>query len=418
MRISTLQAFNNGVNGLQRNFSDVARTQEQISTGKRILTPADDPVASVRLLQLDQQQAVLEQYQGNLTAAQNSLSQEEATLNSVNTLLQRVRELAVQGGNGALSQSDRKAIATELAEREDELLGLMNTRDARGEYLFAGYQGKTQPFVRNADGSYSYQGDEGQRQLQIASSLQVPISDNGRVLFENAINAGRLAVTGNPAAPASPYVSGALVDDEVSFAGFPAGGIQLDFNDPADPPKYSLTPLPQPAAGPVVNGTLTAGKDTKVSYGGVTFHVNGTPPNGASVTIAPPDDDPTTAPANKVGLLDTIASLRKSLESGVDSPQGSRQVRDSVALALTNLDNGMTTLDTVRGQIGARLNIVESTQTSHEEVGLVNKSVQAELRDLDYAEAISRLSMQSIILEAAQQSYVKISGLNLFNQLR
>ncbi|MNR47659.1 flagellar hook-associated protein FlgL [compost metagenome] len=89
-----------------------------------------------------------------------------------------------------------------------------------------------------------------------------------------------------------------------------------------------------------------------------------------------------------------------------------------MALALTNLDNGMTTLDTVRGQIGARLNIVESTQTSHEDVGLVNKSVQAELRDLDYAEAISRLSMQSIILEAAQQSYVKISGLNLFNQLR
>ncbi|MDH4612124.1 flagellar hook-associated protein FlgL [Pseudomonas sp. BN102] len=418
MRISTLQAFNNGVSGLQRNFSDVARTQEQISSGKRILTPADDPVASVRLLQLDQQQAVLDQYQGNLTAAQSSLSQEEATLNSVNNLLQRVRELAGSAGNGALSQADRKAIATELAEREDELLGLINTRNARGEYLFAGYQGKTQPFVRNPDGSYSYQGDEGQRQLQIASSLQVPISDNGRALFENSINAGRLSVTGNPAAPAGPYVSGALVDDEVSFANFPAGGIQLDFNEPADPLKYSLTPLPQPAAGPVVNGTLTAGKDTQVSYGGVTFHVNGTPPNGASVTIAPPDNDPTTAPANKVGLLDTIASLRKSLESGVDSPQGSREVRDSVALALTNLDNGMTTLDTVRGQIGARLNIVESTQTSHEEVGLVNKSVQAELRDLDYAEAISRLSMQSIILDAAQQSYVKISGLNLFNQLR
>lgn len=95
-----------------------------------------------------------------------------------------------------------------------------------------------------------------------------------------------------------------------------------------------------------------------------------------------------------------------------------REVRDSVALAITNLDHGMTTLDTVRGQIGARLNTVESTQTSHDEVSLVNKSVQAELRDLDYAEALSRLSMQSIILEAAQQSYVKVSSLNLFDQLR
>ncbi|MBT8766449.1 flagellar hook-associated protein FlgL [Metapseudomonas boanensis] len=418
MRISTLQAFNNGVSGLQRNYSDVTRTQEQISSGKRILTPADDPVASVRLLQLEQQQNVLSQYQGNLAAAQNSLNQEEATLDTVSNLMQRVRELAVQAGNGALSSADRRSIATELDEREEELFGLMNTRNARGEYLFAGFQGKTQPFVRNADGTYSYQGDEGQRKLQVASSLDIAISDNGRAVFENAVNAGRLSVSGNPAAPAGPLVSGALVDDEVTFASFPQGGIQLDFNDPANPLKYNLTPLPQPAAGPVISGTLAAGKDTKVSYGGVTFHVNGTPPNGSSFTISPPDSDPATAPANKVGILDTIANLRMALEQGSDSPQGAREVRDSVALAITNLDHGMTTLDTVRGQIGARLNTVESTQTSHDEVSLVNKSVQAELRDLDYAEALSRLSMQSIILEAAQQSYVKVSSLNLFNQLR
>ena len=159
MRISTVQAFNNGVTGLQRNYANVTRTQEQISTGNRILTPADDPVASVRLLQLEQQQNVLGQYKENLTAAKNSLAQEEVSLNSANTILQRVRELAVQAGNGALSSADRASIAAELQYLEDELLGLMNTRNARGEYLFAGFQGKTQPFVREADGSYSYRGD-------------------------------------------------------------------------------------------------------------------------------------------------------------------------------------------------------------------------------------------------------------------
>jgi len=70
-----------------------------------------------------------------------------------------------------------------------------------------------------------------------------------------------------------------------------------------------------------------------------------------------------------------------------------------------------------RGDIGARLNIVETTQTDNEDVVLVNKSVQAQLRELDYAEALSRLSFQSIVLEAAQQSYVKIAGLSLFNPL-
>ncbi len=432
MRISTIQAFNNGVQGLQRNYANATRTQEQISTGNRILTPADDPVASVRLLQLEQQQNVLTQYNDNLTAAKNSLSQEEVTLNSVNTILQRVRELAVQAGNGALSQSDRQSIAAELGERENELLSLMNSRNARGEYLFAGFQGKTQPFVRQGDGSYSYVGDEGQRQLQVASSLSLAMSDNGKKIFENVTNAGRLSLndTAVPPAPvATGSISGLLVDDEVSFAAFPANGVQLVF-DATDPLNYTLSPIltpgvpgvpPAPDTPPVlgaaINGRLKSDQDTLLQYQGTAFYVNGTPVAGASFTIAGPDAAPATAP-NKAGILSTIASLRTALEGSTDTPAGSRQTRDAVALALTNLDHGMTTVDGVRGEIGARLNVIESTQTDNEDVSLVNKGVQADLRELDYAEALSRLSFQSIILEAAQQSYVKISSLNLFNQLR
>ncbi|UVE16386.1 flagellar hook-associated protein FlgL [Pseudomonas sp. LS44] len=425
MRISTIQAFNNGVSGLQRNYANATRTQEQISTGNRILTPADDPVASVRLLQLEQQQNVLAQYNSNLTAAQNSLNQEESTLNSVNTVLQRVRELTVQAGNGALSQHDRQSIAAELGEREDELLGLMNTRNARGEYLFSGFQGKTQPFLRSADGSYVYQGDDGQRKLQVASSLQLPISDSGRAVFESATNAARLTVTGTPAGT----ISGALVDDEVSFASFPQYGVQIDI-DAADPSRYTISKITTPAdpittpptpavldATSAVTGQLIQDKDNLLHYNGTAFYVNGVPPAGSTFTVLPPDSDPSTAPATKVGILNTIATLRKALEDGVDSPQGNRDVRDAIALGLTNIDNGMTTVDLTRGQIGARLNVVDSTMADNEDVTLVNKGVQADLRELDYAEALSRLSFQQIILQAAQQSYVKISGLNLFNYL-
>ena len=178
MRISTIQAFNNGVSGIQRNYANVTRTQEQISTGNRMLTPADDPVAAVRLLQLEQQQNVLTQYKENLTAAKNSLTQEETTVTSVVNVLQRIRELAVQAGGGALSGEDRKSIAKELGEREGELLNLMNSRNARGEYLFSGFLGKTEPFLRNPDGTYSYQGDEGQRSLQVAGSSNVALIEN------------------------------------------------------------------------------------------------------------------------------------------------------------------------------------------------------------------------------------------------
>lgn len=418
MRISTIQAFNNGVTGIQRNYANVTRTQEQISTGNRILTPADDPVASVRLLQLEQQQNVLTQYKDNLTAANNSLTQEEVTLNSVNTILQRVRELAVQAGNGALSQADRQSIAAELGEREDELLSLMNTRNARGEYLFSGFQGKTQPFVRQADGSYSYEGDEGQRKLQVASSLDLAISDSGKRIFERVTNAGRLdsVLTVSPAG-STLGVSAPLVQDEVAFAAlppnnFPQAGIEIVFGNP-DAESYEVFEIGVPGTV-LASGKLDDDPDDsdQLVFRGVTLHFDGVPVGGETIQVTA---DPT---QEKQGILTTIANLRTALENGVDTPAGNLQTRDAVAEALTNLDHGMTTVDSVRGEIGARLNIIESTLTDNEGVTLVNKGVQADLRELDYAEALSRLSFQSIILEAAQQSFVKISNLNLFNQLR
>ena len=424
MRISTLQAFNNGVAGIQRNYSNATRTQEQISTGNRILTPADDPVASVRLLQLEQQQNVLSQYNSNLTAAKNSLTQEEVTLNSVNTVLQRVRELAVQAGNGALDPQDRKAIAAELGEREDELLSLMNTRNARGEYLFSGFQGKTQPFVRAADGSYSYQGDEGQRKLQIASSLGIPISDNGKSIFQNVTDAGRLE--SQPAAPFPPgstlAVSAPLVSDEVAFSGangFPASGVQLQFNADGSYDVYELDNSGMPAAVPFADGTGLkmdgdSGNSDSLVFRGVTLQLNGAATGGEAVNITPKPSG-SSATQQKQGILDTIANLRSSLEN---PSTGNTGVRDAVAVALTNLDHGMVSGDQARGNIGARLNVIETTQTDNEDVALVNKGVQAELRELDYAEALSRLSMQTVVLEAAQQSYVKIAGLSLFNVMR
>lgn len=429
MRISSPQAFNNGVQGIQRNYANATRTQEQISTGNRILTPADDPVASVRLLQLEQQQNVLTQYADNLSAATNSLTQEESTLNTVNNILQRVRELAVQSGDGALSQGDRQSIALELREREDELLALFNSRNARGEYLFAGFEGKSQPFVRDAAGNYSYQGDEGQRELQVASSLSLPINDNGKKLFENIINAGRLNSSGILApvpAGSTLSVSAPLVQDEIAFSAtppnnFPDAGIQIVFGNPSadsyevfaiDPASVTIPPAALP--GVLASGRLDGNPSSsdQLVFRGVSVQFDGVPVGTEAIQI-------TRDPAQqKQGILATVKALRTALESTPDTPAGNLLIRDAVAEALTNLDHGMTTVDGVRGEIGARLNVIDSAQTDNEDVSLVNKSVQAELRELDYAEALSRLSFETIILEAAQQSFVKVSGLNLFNQLR
>ncbi|MDO9619561.1 MAG: flagellar hook-associated protein 3 [Pseudomonas sp.] len=557
MRISSIQAFNNGVSGLGRNYANLIRTQEQISSGNRILTPADDPVASVRLLQLEQQQALLGQYKENLTAAKNSLTQEETTIKSVVNVLQRIRELAVQAGGGALSADDRKSIAKELGEREGELLNLMNSRNARGEYLFSGFLGKTEPFLRNPDGSYSYQGDEGQRSLQVAGSSSVAINDNGKRLFEDVSNANRiinalgvnnaalptppLPATNIPALPTADqrvFMSPGLVQDNQAFnSSFRAGepyslafvsGKEFRIYDSAgadvtseipgggliDPlasggntinfrgMRFQLDVVLQPGDNELDLDNLLANTATPGTPGINThsftlqsaptdFAVNRSSTNNSAAIVAPAgisnqatfdsqfptsgvvlrftDDTnyevysqpvgpgspvlatgtvagpyPATfsvfgadftlsAPAAVAGgdefglqpqfqeqrsILNTISRLRQALESSPTSPAGNLGVRNEVAIALTNLDSGMGKVLEVQTEIGARMNLIETTEIDNEDVTLVNKAVQADLRELDYAEALSRLSFQTIILEAAQQSYVKIAGLNLFNQLR
>lgn len=436
MRISTIQAFNSSVSGMQKNYANVTRTQEQISTVKRILTPADDPVASVRLLQLSQEEALNAQYTSNNTAAQNSLYSEEATLSSIGTVLQRIREIAVQAGNGALDSTDRDSLGTELQQREDELLSLMNGKDASGHYLFGGSQSDQQPFVRNPDGSYTYLGDEGKTNVQVASSTFIALGDNGKDLFENVFNANRVStnhatvgVNADGTLSTGRISLGLVTDKNAYDTTFPASnppaatdGIGIHFLNSTDYVVYDQATLPvgfnwatynpvTPPAGQLTTGAIdtnTASTDF-ISYGGVKVQIDGVPQTGDDFLVnRKPDEE-------KRSLLNTVSDLRKALQGSGDTQEDARVIRDAAAVGISNLDAVYTKVDAVRGSIGARLNTLDSTGDFIADVSLVNKAVKSDLEDLDYADAISRLSLQSTILSAAQQSYVKISGLSLFN---
>src|SRR5690606_15780578 len=102
-------------------------------------------------------------------------------------------------------------------------------------------------------------------------------------------------------------------------------------------------------------------------------------------------------------ILNTVARLRQALEGSPATTNGNLSIRDEVAIALSNIDNSLGQVLEVQTEIGARLNMIDTTETDNESVTLVNKSIQADLRELDYAEALSRLSFQTIVLEAAQQ---------------
>lgn len=183
MRISTLNLFETGAARLGELQTGLAKTQQQIATGRRILSASDDPVGAARALEITQAQSLNTQYGVNRMHAKSVLGETEGTLASVTALIQDVKTTVVAAGNGTLNDSQRGFMATELQARFDQLLGLANSRDAQGNYVFSGFQTGTPAFVASATGA-NYQGDLGQRLLQVDASRQMAVGSPGQTVFQ------------------------------------------------------------------------------------------------------------------------------------------------------------------------------------------------------------------------------------------
>src|SRR3569623_2961858 len=183
MRISTSTMYELGVTRIGDLQSSMVKTQQQLATGKKIMSPSDDPIGSARALEVAQSKSINDQYAVNRQNAKSTLSQEEQALQSVTGLIQDAQELVVTAGNGSYDDTQRKYLASELKVRFDDLMNLANSRDAAGNFMFAGYQVLSQPFLQTPTGA-QYAGDQGQRMLQIGASRQIPLSNAGDEIFE------------------------------------------------------------------------------------------------------------------------------------------------------------------------------------------------------------------------------------------
>ena len=211
MRISTMQIYNGGTAGIQNLQSDLYSAQNQVSTRRRIVTPKDDPIGAAQALMVTQAGAVNELYLKNQGAADSKLSALDSTLQGINEELVNIYEKSIAAGNGAYSDSDRKAIAAELTERLDSLVSLANTQDGNGRYVFAGFQSTTKPF---SGSPVTYAGDDGQQKLQVTASQFVTTNLSGNDVFVNVVDANGVS-TGQ-----SMFQS---VQDMITFLNTPGG---------------------------------------------------------------------------------------------------------------------------------------------------------------------------------------------------
>tara|TARA_R110002167_G_scaffold45324_2_gene136189 strand:- start:730 stop:1974 length:1245 start_codon:yes stop_codon:yes gene_type:complete len=412
IRLSTFQIHNKGLNGLLDMQKAVSKTQEQIASNKRVLSPGDDPIATTRILALNQELALNKQYNSNLQTLSNRLNREEAAIGGVSDLILRAQEIVTQSGDGALNKEQRGFLAIELQATIDAMAQMMNSRDASGEFIFAGYQGKSEPFVRGDDGRYRFTGDEGQRTIQIAAATSVASSDSGKKLFVDVKSVDPTiaahANSGNRGTPPA-TIGKETVTDPAAFAKLYPEDVVIEFRplDEASPPRLTYN-IRQVSDGRVLVQNQPYSSGDQIKFSGVAVTISGSPAVGDTFIVESSDRKGLLS-----GLEDFVAALHKFGDNVADKEALAKQT----ASALSNLSNAQTALLETRSSIGARLNLVDNTLTANEDSNLAIQTALSTLQDLDYASAISQLTQESFILEAAQASFARISKLSIFNYI-
>jgi len=494
MRISNSMLYAAGsaqINDLQ---AQLLQSQEEISTGKSFLTPADNPVAAAAALVVTQTQADNTQFAANRLSATNSLSQEESTLQGVTNLIQNAQTAIVSAGNGSYTPQERQSVATSLQATFNQLIGLANAQDGNGNYLFSGYRSSSLPFSVNAVGA-QYNGDQGQTSVQVGVSQQMALSDSGDSVFQNNItgngtfttaatstNVGTGVVSGGSVAnaalltgdnyvmtfkgiqtaasapnvgtgvisPGTIVTASALNGDtydlnfhvaagvttydvvdattavtvssgnaysagqsiiaggaQFSVSGNPANGDQ--FTVVNNPTTYTISDTTNPLSAtiPPPNQPYLAGQS--ITFDGLQFNVSGTPANADTFTINP---------STKQSVFTTLTNLINLLSSPPGAGATSTaNIANGLNTAGNNLANALNNILTVRSSVGARLNELTSLDTVGSSLNLQYSTTLSGLQDVNYAKVISQFSQEQTTLTAAQQSFVKISNLSLFNYI-
>lgn len=397
MRISTTAMQRLAINAILNQQQTLSQTQLQVSTGRRILNPADDPLGTQRVLELNATLDRLGQFRTNGELARVRLSLEDNALSNATQIVQRARELVIQGSNDTQSTESRALIAAEVRQLADALLDTANSQNGQGEYLFSGFRSRTQAFSREG-GVVTYNGDQGQRLLKISESRSIADGDHGAAVFmEIPTGNGTFAVSSASANTGSGVlIPGAVVDptawtDEAYEIRF----IAADAFEVVD-------------AGGVVIQTGAYSTGQTIAFSGIEVRMEGMPDAGDRFSVTPSVNQ------DLFATLDAIAGV---LAGSGQGPAARAQSRSALNGALANLDQALGSLLNARTEVGTRLSTLDTQARANDEYELQLETTRSDIRDLDFAEAVGRLNLQLAGLEAAQQTYARVQGLSLFNFL-
>lgn len=407
MRISTQQFFFQGSQALSDLNAQTARLQEQLSTGRRILSASDDPGSTSRIIRLDSELERLDQFQENTLFADSRLVRTEQTITTILNVVERVRELSVRANNGSFDNQERTAFRVEFEELTQQLFNLTNERDEQGEFIFSGFFTERPAYIQNAEGDFVFNGNSGVRRLQIDNDTFIATSESGASLFENVeLFFSQIEAEAGAANSAGFQLVAATIDDREAFdTVFPEDYVvQFQAENAVVPnaPNYSVI---RQSDGAAIVSNAVYDPVSGINFEGLSVQTAGNPQPGDSISISSVESQ---------NILQTLTTIASEIDSQPDAETRS----NFIGGAINSLDAIRDRLSAAQTRVGVSLSTIDSTRNVLADRELAQQSLLSDIRDLDFAEAISNLSLLTFTIEASQASFARIANLSLFNFIR
>ncbi len=416
MRISTSMQYDTQMSFIQKANSRVDEASQKYNTGLKFTTSGEDPSGMALKVKYEADIETYAQYQINAGLAADYLSQSETALDSLWDILNSVEVSLQQAVNGTMDSSSLSAIAEELIQAQAQIMDLMNTKTAEGEYIFSGAQGSQPTITLTSDGNYVCQADGSTRSVQVSPTVTVQVTDSGLNIFQNVALANQLYVYDD---------SGTLIDDITQITSYDDymdlyndifrttnsttdNSITVNFNAATN--TFQVVD----SSGNVrASGELDS--DGQIVFNGITINVNESSLYDATTdTYIDGFYTITFEATEKDNILNVLSDIIAVLQ---DDSISNEERAEQLALAQISVSNAKENYDKYRGYIGARMSSIDSIINSNSALSLIKETAKANVSEVDTYEAVSDLIKEQMALQAAQQSYTVVFATSLFDYI-
>lgn len=419
MRISSNEFLLGSLGDLLAKQATVNQLNREISTGETLLDPGSDPVAAGQSVTVAAAIGQLTYDAANAAAATRTIQTGLGALQQVTTIVNQLRQTAVQAANAGTPASDRQSLIAAAQNALQQLVDLANTQDTNGSYVFGGSKTDTTPFTRQPSGQVVFNGDTGTNAIEVSPSLTVPVAVSGQNIFMNLLaGKGGAAATAGAANTGTAYavVQGvssvsqvaaerlAGTQFQVSFSADPAGGLDYTITSGSGNPGSAGFAA---SSGVVGSGQFAPGSD--LSVGGLQLAISGQPAAGDNFTVQP---------GAATSIFQTVQDLIRALQQPPQGQSGGTQALQQIENVISNLSGAQTSILSAQALLGSRVTEIQAVlgQNSTAKV-----SAQGQLSDLQSAnlpEVMANYSASITALQAAQLAFARVQNLTLFSVIR